>query len=91
MIVDSFYQVFYDFYSNGVDFFNFIIDDGWQLVIKGYVFGWKIFEVDRGLFLDGLKVMILKFCVDFLEIVYIVVWYVIYGYWGGISVDGEIV
>ncbi|KAI0023720.1 glycoside hydrolase family 36 protein [Xylariomycetidae sp. FL0641] len=80
--------------ANDIRINSFIIDDNWQDIdYKGsnqYQHGWKSFEAEPNAFPRGLKHTISQIRSKHSTIEHVAVWHALLGYWGGISLEGEL-
>ncbi|CDM26666.1 Glycoside hydrolase, family 56, sperm surface protein PH20 [Penicillium roqueforti FM164] len=80
--------------ANGINIVNLIIDDGWQTTDNEgqsqFKQGWKQFEAHSKGFPKGLKHTVGAIRRSHPDIDHIAVWHALLGYWGGISLDGDL-
>lgn len=81
--------------SNGINIVNLIIDDNWQTLDNDdepqFKRRWKKFEGNPKGFPQGLKQSVEAIRKSQPNIEHIAVWHALFGYWGGISPDGDLV
>lgn len=81
--------------SHGVGIVNLIIDDGWQTLDNDgevpFKRRWKKFEGNPKAFPQGLKQTVDAIRRSQPDLEHIAVWHALFGYWGGISPDGDLV
>lgn len=80
--------------SHGISISNIIIDDNWQSVDNEgesqFKRRWQRFEANSKAFPRGLKRTIDDIRHKYPNIQHVAVWHALFGYWGGISPDGEL-
>ncbi|KAE8414131.1 hypothetical protein BDV36DRAFT_266372 [Aspergillus pseudocaelatus] len=80
--------------SHGINISNLIIDDNWQALDNEgdsqFKRRWKQFEANPDAFPRGLKKAVEAIRRKHPNIQHIGVWHALFGYWGGISPDGDI-
>jgi hypothetical protein len=81
--------------SHGIKIVNLIIDDNWQTLDNDgesqFKRGWKKFEGNPNAFPQGLKQTVDAIRKSQPNVEHIAVWHALFGYWGGISPDGDLV
>ncbi|KAJ5964367.1 uncharacterized protein N7479_004243 [Penicillium vulpinum] len=80
--------------TNGINIVNLIIDDGWQTNDNEgesqFKQGWKEFEAHSKGFPKGLKHTVEAIRRAHPNVEHVAVWHALFGYWGGISPDGDL-
>ncbi|KAF9888771.1 hypothetical protein FE257_008347 [Aspergillus nanangensis] len=80
--------------ANEIRITNLIIDDNWQSLDHGdgkpFKRAWTEFEANRAGFPHGLKHAVEAIRRNHPRIAHIAVWHAMFGYWGGISSEGEL-
>lgn len=80
--------------AHGINISSLILDDNWQSVDNEgesqFKRRWTQFEANTGAFPRGLKQAVQAIRQAHPNIGHIAIWHALFGYWGGISPDGEL-